>query len=271
MVYTGLFNADNQQQVTIVNGSTYTGLYSPDGQFNGVTNDGTSVLMGAHHPCGAYNVTITTDAYAGSHAPNGSRYIIASSNGYALTTGSAISANVPFVPMTPLAGAAVDIDFTTGGSYPTALSTLMNAGRTAATGALLTAMQSPACSVLLFLKAAPTIPTSWVSGTGGTQSFIIRGATDTTATTRDNVAAPTTLTATAGSGAFSTTASKVCVMYDGSTGRSLVMNNGTVATDAQIVTNPLTSVLFTNVTAAFNRLTVYTSRLTDVAGKALTV
>lgn len=271
MAYTGLFNADNQQQVTIVNGSTYTGLYSADGQFNGVTNDGTSVLMGAHHPCGAYNVTITTDAYAGSHAPNGSRYIIASSNGYALTTGSAISANVPFVPMTPLAGAAVDIDFTTGGSYPTALSTLMNAGRTAATGALLTAMQSPACSVLLFLKAAPTVPTSWVAATGGSQSFLIRGATDTTAVTRENVTPTNNLTATSGSGAFSTTPSKICVMYDNTTGRSIVMNNGTVATDTNFPSLTLQNVSFTNVTASFNRLTVYTSRLTDVAGKALTV
>lgn len=178
---------------------------------------------------------------------------------------------LPFVPMVPLAGAAVDIDFTTGGSYPTALSTLMNAGLTSAIGALLTALQNPACSILLFLKAAPTIPTSWVSGAGGTQSFIIRGATDTTATTRDNAAVPTTLTATAGSGAFSTTASKLCVMYDGSTGRSLVMNNGAVATDVQIVTNPLTAVSFANVAAAFNRLTVYTSRLPDATGKGLTV
>lgn len=178
---------------------------------------------------------------------------------------------LPFVPMVPLAGAAVDIDFTTGGSYPTALSTLMNAGLTSAIGALLTALQSPACSILLFLKAAPAIPTSWVLGNGGTQTFIIRSSTDTTVATRDGVAVPTTLTATAGSGAFSTTACKVCVMYDTTTGRSLVMNNGAVATDAQLVTNPLTSAVFNNVAAAFNRLTVYTSRLPDATGKGLTV
>lgn len=177
----------------------------------------------------------------------------------------------PFVPMTPLAGAAVDIDFAAGGSYPTALSTLMNAGLTSATGALLTALQSPACSILLFLKAAPTIPVSWVSGAGGSQTFLIRGATDTTVTTKDNLVVPTTLTATAGSGAFSTTASKVCVMYDGSTGRSLVMNNGIVATDANFSSTPPASASFLNVAAAFNRLTVYTSRLADATGKGLTV
>jgi hypothetical protein len=174
------------------------------------------------------------------------------------------------VPFVPLAGSAVDMNFATSQYYPAPLASLMDGTLTSAIGALLTAMQSPSCSVLLYLKAAPTIPASWVLGNGGTQTFIIRGATDTTSSTRDNVAAPTTLTATAGSGAFSTTACKVCVMYDGS-GRSLVMNNGTVATDAQLVTNPLTSAVFTNVAAAFNRLTVYTSRLTDVAGKALTV
>lgn len=176
-----------------------------------------------------------------------------------------------FVPMTPLAGAAVDIDFAAGGSYPTALSTLMNAGLTSATGALLTALQSPACSILLFLKAAPTIPTNWVTATGGSQSFLLRGVTDTTASTRDSLASPVALTATAGSGAFSTTPSKICVMYDNTTGRSIVMNNGTVVTDANLVNTLLTGATFANVAASFNRLTVYTSRLADATGKGLTV
>lgn len=178
---------------------------------------------------------------------------------------------LPFVPMVPLAGAAVDINFASGGSYPTALSTLMDAGLTSAIGALLTALQSPACSILLFLKAAPAIPTNWVFALGGSQTFLLRGTLDTTVTMKDNFATPTVLTATAGSGAFSTTASKLCVMYDGSTGRSLVMNNGVVATDAQFASTPLNSVSFANVAAAFNRLTVYTSRLPDATGKGLTV
>ena len=172
---------------------------------------------------------------------------------------------------TPLPGSAVDMNFLTSQYYPSDISTLMDGTLTSAIGALLTALQSPACSILLQLKVAPTIPTNWITASGGSQTFLIRGATDTTAQTKDNFTTPTTLTATAGSGAFSTTACKICVMYDGSTGRSLVMNNGTVATDAQIYSTILTAVSFTNVAAAFNRLTVYTSRLSDVAGKALTV
>ncbi len=82
MVYTGLYNADRQRQVTIVNGLTRTGLYSPDGQYNGVMNDGTSIWKGATHPCGALNVAdyATTSAFT----PNGSLSVVVSSNGYAL-------------------------------------------------------------------------------------------------------------------------------------------------------------------------------------------
>ncbi len=172
---------------------------------------------------------------------------------------------------TPLPGSAVDMDFLGGQYYPAPLASLMDGALTTPIGALLTALQSPACSILLQLKSAPTIPTSWIIASGGTQTFVIRGATDTTATTRDALASPLILTATAGSGAFSTTACKICVMYDTTTGRSIVMNNGTVATDANTVGGTMTSATFANVAAAFNRLTVYTSRLSDVAGKALTV
>lgn len=174
-----------------------------------------------------------------------------------------------FVPMTPLAGAAVDIDFAAGGSYPTALSTLMNAGLTSATGALLTALQSPACSVLLYLKAAPAL-TGWVSFSGGSMTNAILGLTDTTTRTRDSLAVPNNLIATSGTGGFSTVASKVCMMFD-ATGRSIVMNNGTVVTDAQAPSTLATGGAFLNVAAAFNRLTVYTSRLADATGKGLTV
>lgn len=95
MSYTGLYNADGQQQVTIVNGSSYTGLYSPDGQFNGVLNDGVTTYMGRYHPCGAYNVTAVTDPSAGVFAKNGSVNVIASSNGYAITSGNAVAITVP--------------------------------------------------------------------------------------------------------------------------------------------------------------------------------
>ncbi len=84
MAYTGLYNADGQPQVTIVPGSTYTGVYSVDGQYNGVISNG-SVYVGRYHPCGAYNVTITTDLSKIGTAPDGSMYIVASPNGYAVS------------------------------------------------------------------------------------------------------------------------------------------------------------------------------------------
>lgn len=81
---TGLYNADGQRQVTIVNGASYTGPYAIDGTYNGVTNDGITAYKGTYHPCGAYNVCIVTNLSAGAYAPNGSLNVIASSNGYAL-------------------------------------------------------------------------------------------------------------------------------------------------------------------------------------------
>lgn len=78
-----LYNASGQRQITIVNGSTYTGIYAVDGSYNGVINDGTGI-KGLYHPCGAFNVVIVTNPYSTLQATNGSYNIIASSNGYAL-------------------------------------------------------------------------------------------------------------------------------------------------------------------------------------------
>ena len=56
----GLYNSQGQRKVTIVDGNTYTGIYAPDGSYNGVITNGSTV--GLYHPCGAYNVT-PTDKY----------------------------------------------------------------------------------------------------------------------------------------------------------------------------------------------------------------
>lgn len=82
-----LYNADGQRQITIVSGSSYTGLYAVDGSWNGVLDTTPAVLKGAQHPCGALNVQVTTDPGSVTYAPNGSRFVIASSNGYALVGG----------------------------------------------------------------------------------------------------------------------------------------------------------------------------------------
>lgn len=148
-----LYNTDGQRQITIVNGSSRTGLYAVDGTYNGVTNDGISAIKGAYHPCGALNVTIVSDPYSPSTAKNGSMNIaLNSSGGYsptpmsgnaAITTGITAS-NTSTFQSTYRAGSrntrvAFIGDSTTRGqsfgvstaqavnSYPMQLSTLLNA------------------------------------------------------------------------------------------------------------------------------------------------
>lgn len=93
-----LYNADGQEQVTIISGTTFTGLYAADGSKNGVIAPAVTGLIGSYHPCGAYWVTVTTNPSAGPYAPDGSRYIIGSSNGFALTgnPSDAVPANKSF-------------------------------------------------------------------------------------------------------------------------------------------------------------------------------
>lgn len=113
-----LYNADGQQQVTIVSGATYTGLYTIDGQFNGVLAPAPTIPIGSQHPCGALWVTLTTNPSAGAYAPDGSRYIIASSNGFALATGSGRST---------FPGSSVDLNFATGNYYGSSALTTVRA------------------------------------------------------------------------------------------------------------------------------------------------
>lgn len=71
----GLYNSQGQRKVTIVDGNTYTGIYAPDGSYNGVITNGSTV--GLYHPCGAYNVT-PTDKYTNPlpvYANDGSLYV----------------------------------------------------------------------------------------------------------------------------------------------------------------------------------------------------
>lgn len=75
-----LYNADGQINLTVVNGSSYTGLYAADGSWNIVLNDGTTI-KGYYHPCGAINAVVTTDPSSGSTSPNGSMYVISNSFG----------------------------------------------------------------------------------------------------------------------------------------------------------------------------------------------
>ena len=51
--------ADGSTNVTVVDGSSYTGLYAADGSLNVVQVPG-SAYTGLYHACGAYNVVLYT-------------------------------------------------------------------------------------------------------------------------------------------------------------------------------------------------------------------
>lgn len=68
------YAADGSMNVTVVTGSTYTGLYAPDGSVNVIKAPG-GTYVGAYHPCGAWWVTLTPSPTIGAspiRAPDGS-------------------------------------------------------------------------------------------------------------------------------------------------------------------------------------------------------
>jgi hypothetical protein len=69
-----LYAADGSINITVVDGSTYTGVYAEDGSLNVVVSDG-SQLVGAHHPCGALWVTVSDGDFSPIRAADGSLYI----------------------------------------------------------------------------------------------------------------------------------------------------------------------------------------------------
>lgn len=67
------YAADGSMNVTVVDGTTYTGLYAPDGSINVIKSDGISTYVGAHHPCGAWWVSLgTPGTISPARAPDGS-------------------------------------------------------------------------------------------------------------------------------------------------------------------------------------------------------
>jgi len=70
-----LYAADGSLNVTIVDGTTLTGLIAPDGSRYAVVSDG-SAFVGVTHPCGAMWVTnAPTGGYVSLNAPDGSLYV----------------------------------------------------------------------------------------------------------------------------------------------------------------------------------------------------
>lgn len=83
----GLFDASGNMRITLVDGSTVTGLYAPDGSMNVVqTTAQKPNVGGVYHPCGAmYGSPL--DGRGGIQAANGSFYMDALWTPY---TGSAV-------------------------------------------------------------------------------------------------------------------------------------------------------------------------------------
>jgi hypothetical protein len=73
----GVYDPSGATRVTVIDGSTLTGLYAADGSLNVVVST-PSIYAGTFHACGALNVTLTT-TYTGYYAPNGSMYVAESS------------------------------------------------------------------------------------------------------------------------------------------------------------------------------------------------
>lgn len=69
-----LYASDGSLNVSVVAGSSYTGLYAADGSLNVIASPGTYV--GLKHPCGALYVTpVTNTTFRPSYAPDGSLYV----------------------------------------------------------------------------------------------------------------------------------------------------------------------------------------------------
>lgn len=71
------FASDGSVNVTVVSGSTYTGLFAADGSYNVIKAPG-NAYVGASHPCGAWYVTVAISPTVGAlpwRAPDGSLYV----------------------------------------------------------------------------------------------------------------------------------------------------------------------------------------------------
>ena len=69
----GIYAADGSLNVTVVDGSSFTGAQAPDGSLYVVKR---TSEIGRYHPCGALLVTpITSNAAAGALASDGSLFV----------------------------------------------------------------------------------------------------------------------------------------------------------------------------------------------------
>jgi hypothetical protein len=68
------YTSGGSMRVTVVDGTTLTGIMAADGSFNVVVADGTE-LTGIHHPCGGINVIVPASAVTGLYHACGALHI----------------------------------------------------------------------------------------------------------------------------------------------------------------------------------------------------
>jgi hypothetical protein len=71
------YAVDGSLNVSVVDGSVYTGLYAADGSYNVFVVDGTT-YVGAYAPCGAWNVRTAPVPAVGAQtisSPEGGLYV----------------------------------------------------------------------------------------------------------------------------------------------------------------------------------------------------
>lgn len=79
------YNTLGQLKLTVVPGTSYTGLYAVDGSQNVVLTTENTTWKGSQHPCGAYWGTLVTTPVLMAYAIDGSNYIVQNSDfSYAL-------------------------------------------------------------------------------------------------------------------------------------------------------------------------------------------
>lgn len=70
-----LYNSNGLVNLTVVPGTSYTGLQAADGSYNVVLSLN-NTPKGVQHPCGAYWGTVVTLPFSGAYAVDGSMNII---------------------------------------------------------------------------------------------------------------------------------------------------------------------------------------------------
>lgn len=66
------YAANGSLNISVVDGSTYTGVKAVDGSTYVVQNDGVTTYSGAYHKCGALNVFKYISGISNIRSPNGS-------------------------------------------------------------------------------------------------------------------------------------------------------------------------------------------------------